>query len=550
MKRLPGTRRKSAGVDPEEAKLNTRLTEMKVEDVNNVESGDQLLINHESVTKMWNPTEGKERIDAGLNFSAELLNQIGNTSGCRVEFAMDGRSIFVRGEIEQAVNKAVAKLNVLNNSVVSHIVFLLSTILILKVFRTSITCTFDFYVPEGDIDALLQILPLKESLGRKLSTTLLPTASPHTKFLQNYMTVEIISEGGFDLQRKVRPRPQGRAESLLWQDYPYTGYGDGSYNGSVYQHGPGATTRPYEGSNDVPANPTVPTVDEWVVQSAAAADNPFAPLEQAEEAPSAGVIADELPIEAAPPVGRARRIKSRKAKGIQGQPIVVPSVAASVISHSTSRSLSKAGSKAGEEHDSQKTGDSVSAKPSVAGATIPVRHLDPPPIEPPFMPAPSAASSDSAQLARAQWEAHLKPDVPANISLLGFDPNEPAGESSNSAHSGGLDTFGIEEKVQRVNEVETRQFRRTMNQQKASTQLGSGNAPLLRSMETSATEILQYARSCAGHTSLDVNLGRLLINHQTGSAEIKRQPFQPNHWHTVFPTQAGRSKLETVFTEM
>ena len=550
MKRLPGTRRKPAGVDLDEARLNTRLTEKKIEDVKNVECGDRLLINHESVTRMWDPSEGNERIDAGLNFSAELLNQIGNTSSCRVEFATNGRSIIVRGEVEQAVNKAVAKLNVLNKSIVSHTVCLLSAMLTRKVFRTSSTCTFEFYVPEGDADALLQMLPLKESFGRKLSTTLLPTASPHTKLLQNYLTIEIVSEGGFDLQRKVRPRPQGRIESSLWQHYPYNGYGDGSYKGSVYQYGPGATTRHYEESNDVPANLTVPTVDEWVVQSAAAADNPFAPLEQAEEAPTVDAIADELPIKPDPPVGRARHIKIRKAKGVQGQPITVPSVATSVVSDSTSRSLSKAGSKADEEHDSQKTRDSVSTEPSIAEATLPVRHLDPPPIEPPFMPAPSIASSDSAQLGRAQWEAHLKPDVPTSISLLGFDPNEPAGEPSNSAYSGGLNPFGVEEKVQRVNEVETRQFRRTMNQQKASTQLGSGNTLLLRSMETSATEILQHARSCAGHTILNVNLGRLLINHQTGSADIKRQPFQPCYWHTVFPTQARSSKLEVFFTEM
>lgn len=425
----------------------------------------------------------------------------------------------------------------------------------------SMSWIFEYYVPEGDLDVLLQMVQMKDSLARKLDTTLFSATSPHVKLLPNYLTIEMVPEDGYCLQPSIRPRPSSRVACRLWDNQPYKSYGDGSYIADIYKYGPGAATRTNEGPNGTPAMPTVPTVDQWVEQSAAAADNPFAPLAPVEEPPEVGVTAEEVNIKHDPPIGRIRHIRTRKAKGIQDLPNVTQSVATSydgmipVHSASSSRSPSKSGSKAGEEYDDPRNEDSASTEPSIVEFLVPNRPLVPPPIEPPFMPDPSVASSEGRHDARPGWEAQTVTNVHTNTLLLGFDPDgpkdlhEPPKQSSKVEVKQNIKPFSIVEKLQQVNEVETRQIRHTMNQQKASNQVGSGNTALLRSFESSASQILRCTRSHVGHVKLRANLGRILINHQTGSAEFKKQQFSPSEWPRVFPTQ-GTGKLDTVFTEM
>lgn len=107
--------------------MDTVLIEANVDDVDNTDGADQLLINHESITKNWNPMLVNERTNIGLNFSAGLLNQVGNVTNCRVELAMDGTNIVVRGESAQNVDIAIAKLNILNGSFVSYALMVYST---------------------------------------------------------------------------------------------------------------------------------------------------------------------------------------------------------------------------------------------------------------------------------------------------------------------------------------------------------------------------------------------------------------------------------------
>ena len=530
--------------------MNTQLSETKVDDVGDVDSTDRLLINHESIVKKWNPAKGDERAHAGLNFNPEVLNQVGNLTSCRVELSMDGMDVLVRGESKQSIEKSIAKLAVLYDSIVSHTVFKCLNMLIPKVCRSA-TCVFEYYIPEGNMDVLLQMVPLKETPGRKLSTTLVSPTSSQAKFLPYYLVIEMISQGGFDLQRKVSPEQRERKECKLWQGYSYKAYGDGSYNAEIYKYGPGNTTSPLnEGSHAIPAIPAVQTVDQWVEQSAAAAEDPFAPLNQAEGPPNVDVAADDPQVEPPPPGGRTRHIKTRKPKGMQGAPIAPASVTTSIVSDSTSRSPTKSGSKTGEEHDNRKASDSASTEPSIADVIIPTRHLKPPPIEPPFMPEPLMTPEDLQQIANAKWEARVVTNVEVDTSVLGFDPNESLKEPLQAEENPSIQSFDGEERFQRVNEAETRQIRQTMNQQKASTQVGVGHNALLKSMEVDAAKIVQYTRSCTGHIKLEVHLGRILVDHQTGSPDFKNQPFSPLQWSKVFSKQDGTSKLETIFTKM
>ena len=547
---MPGTRRRSAGYDPEETKLNTQLSEIKVDDIDKVCSVDQLLINHESISRKWNPTKRDELANAGLNFNPELLNQVGNLTKCRVELTTDGMDVLVRGESEQSIDKTVAKLAVLYDSIVSYTDFTHFHVLIPKVCRSA-NYVFDYYIPEGDLDILMRMVPLRESSGRKLGTTLLLPTSPHVKFLPYYMTLELISEGGSDLQRKASLGHSGRKECKLWQGYPYKAYGDGSYHAEIYKHGPGNTmSQPNQRPQVTPAIPAVQTVDEWVEQSAAAADNPFTPLDQAEGPSKANLATHEQQAEPPPPAGRIRHIKTRKPKGIQGLPFPAPSLTTSVVSDSTSGSPTKSGSKAEEEPDNRNTNESASTEPSIAGALVPIRRLDPPPIEAPYMPEPLLTSEDLQQIAKAKWEARVVTDTEADTSLLGFDPNESLKEPLRAEKDQDIQSFDGKERIQRVNESETRQLKRTMNQQKPSAQTGAGQNALLTSMGADATKILQRARSSSGLVKLEVNLGRILVDHQTGSPDFQNQPFSPAQWSRVFAKQDGTYKLETIFVEM
>ena len=572
---------------------------IKADGVEVVDSTDLLLINHESIIRTWKPARGKERTYGGLNFSADLLSRIGNVTNCRIDLALNEVDLVVRGESKEDVGKATTKLDILHDSAVSSTVYVLPPMLISKMCRTTLASIFDYYIPEGEVDVLLQMSPLKCSLSRKLSTTLLSTSSPYFKLIQNLLTIEMISEGGVDLDRKVRPRPPNTEGSALWQDYPYNAVGNGSYKAEIYHNGPKATLQSSEGSGDTTAKPTIPvihTIDQWVEESAAAADDPFAPIDHVEKPGEINIVADNVQAKPDLSVVRPRHIKVRKPKGLEilPAPAPVPSVATSdygkipTTADGTSRSASKSGSRAGDEHDSWKSDHTTSNESISAKAAMPTSRVNPPPIEPPFMPKQLETSTESYLHNKPTWDVKFLPQFKANTSLLGFDPSEELHERKNEQPNVGArqeftamgpkeeamrvgnqgtnfrtvegkvkqdnkernGLFDIEERLQQVSEVETCQFNHTMNQQKAPTQVGSGNTALLKSFESSTAQLLGWTRSCAELVKLEVHLGRILINHQTGSAEYKNQPFPPNKWSQVFPAHEGSRKMETIFTNM
>lgn len=115
------------GIDPEDTKLDMVHNEAKVDKSDNTGSADQLLINHESISKNWKPMVANERTNNVLHFSAGPLNSIGNVTKCRIELAIDGTNVIVRGESEQNVDTAITKLEVLNSSFVSYTFMIYST---------------------------------------------------------------------------------------------------------------------------------------------------------------------------------------------------------------------------------------------------------------------------------------------------------------------------------------------------------------------------------------------------------------------------------------
>lgn len=84
--------------------------------------------------------------------------------------------------------------------------------------------------------------------------------------------------------------------------------------------------------------------------------------------------------------------------------------------------------------------------------------------------------------------------------------------------------------------------------QKAPSQALSGGNTALKNFEESAKQLLALALPRPGPVVFEVGIGRLLINHQIGSAEFKTKPFTLSEWSSAFPITPGLGRLETRFT--
>ena len=92
------------------------------------------------------------------------------------------------------------------------------------------------------------------------------------------------------------------------------------------------------------------------------------------------------------------------------------------------------------------------------------------------------------------------------------------------------------------------QPRRTMDQKAPSRALSGGNTALPKDFEESAKHLLALALPRRGPVVFEVGIGRLLINHQIGSAEFKTNPFSLSEWFSAFPVKPSLGRLETRFT--
>ena len=152
-----------------------------------------------------------------------------------------------------------------------------------------------------------------------------------------------------------------------------------------------------------------------------------------------------------------------------------------------------------------------------------------PEITAPYMPpSPSIASGPSAKSSGL--------DAP-NDGWQGHIPRGSSGRLFN--------TSALNERPTKPNPA---QPRRTMGQKAPSRALSGGNTALLKDFEESAKQLLALALPRRGPVVFEVGIGRLLINHQIGSAEFKTKPFSLSEWFSAFPVTPGSGRLETRFT--
>ena len=93
-------------------------------------------------------------------------------------------------------------------------------------------------------------------------------------------------------------------------------------------------------------------------------------------------------------------------------------------------------------------------------------------------------------------------------------------------------------------------LKRTMGQKAPSRGLVGGNAARSQKFEEVSRQLLALALPRRGPITFEMGIGRLLINHETGSKEFKAKPFSLPEWSSAFPekTDTNTNKLETIFT--
>lgn len=173
--------------------------------------------------------------------------------------------------------------------------------------------------------------------------------------------------------------------------------------------------------------------------------------------------------------------------------------------------------------------------PNEQSSTSQANIIQAPRIRSPVMPKSKASSHSDDSVHEPSWldSVILNPRVATLIDVPG------------ASHA-------VQDRVQSRREVETREVRRTMNQRKPASPATSSSSMvmLLKSLELATLRFLLLAQQAQGPIKLKMEIGRILIDHQSGSSEFKKKPFSVGEWSSVFPLKEGSRKLATSFTNL
>ena len=551
--RLTGTRLAVAEEDSE-------LDDSGSDSDGSFEAMGEALIPHELVRKEWNL--GDIRDEA-------LLKQIGDLTECRLEPRPEKKSILVKGESLQAVDKALAKLDA---------EWLSGT------RKSTLPLVFDFECTEGEINVMLQLLPLKELRDRRLVTTLVPSSGRLFKGLGNYYIVVMIKDGNVHPVGQPRALDRSTAveqNSKLW--------GDSTSKSS--------RIKPTEGKAPVKATSvTIPNhmtpflppgktgaISQWVEQSAVqSASDPFVPpvppvtlanvaLPHRAQATEPSLLSQPTCREPVSPPKRPARMRRPKGAALEEDPETPQTAEQSVpgslanahmamqsipyantisgadtlppTSSQTATLLVKTGGEAGNETDPlavnklEPSHDKVPiATPSVQTRTPPSQRSQRyklPEVQPPYIPASSASSTIHSN--NSQW-AYAAVSSSKEGQLIDFQTSPSSVERPT-------------DKIKINDEVASRQLKNTMRQRKPSSPVGRGVTGATSNFENATTQLLEIIRSTRGFVNFQTTIGRLLIDPKSGTGEYKKTRFAITQWPQVFPNKPGVVRLQTNFTD-
>lgn len=367
---------------------------------------------------------------------------------------------------------------------------------------------------------------LRELGGRRLPTTLVNLDPVTNKRLGLFLT--IIDRNLIDTPAPIIvPLTSLPTEPcLLWTEHSFKARGDLNKTNILQPQDLIPAL-----NSDSQYRSTHGSLDHWVEQSATAQENPFDPPASRSDHGSTTNATDKAtpstePAAIAPPA-RKRYAKGRKPVGATpkeepAQPLGGSSQEA--LGDSISDVNSRLGSEIANEAVTEDLLEPIVDQP---------QHMTPPTIAPPYMPAippPLIREED-------MWSHQFNGRVRTLINAV--------------AVVGGR----VEERVQPVNEVETRNLETTMAQRKAPPESNHSRVQLLdllERLETITTTILTVARCSPGPTKMRMHIGRLLLDPRSGSKEYKTSAFPIEAFYRAFPNKIEQfgNKLESLFTRM
>lgn len=157
--------------------------------------------------------------------------------------------------------------------------------------------------------------------------------------------------------------------------------------------------------------------------------------------------------------------------------------------------------------------------------------------------------------------APLRPIL--RLRILNTEKPEPGQSSSEaSVASKAKSDKAPSETLQTANEVETRDFKRTMGQQKpapkkektvngSSTKENRAMKPdksNFQKLNAAAENVLEGAMYFRGQVKLEVQIGRLMLNNI--SNQLRKTPFTVEEWPTIFAARETPHVPSSVFTNM
>lgn len=413
----------------------------------------------------------------------------------------------------------------------------------------SFPLTFSFPIMEGSLAPMLEMVALKDLKDNRVETTLLSPESSSTSIRRTALVVSMIQAGELVplKQSAVQLIPE---EKSLWTDFPIQSFGTKT---GISQESLEATIPVADSAS---ANDSASPTALWVQRAGQSHYlDPFQPDPQTQEP----AIQDQLegmryraPLEPTPTPVKPPTKRSRAARGSSkaartsameedasvATEVVTPGTTSTVIPP-VSPVLAQTVSSIETRVEAQSRfgtilEDITTRSPTAKENQRPFDDVTAPMIESPrnaplepvssadfVVPSTSAIQGKPARL--TEWQSKRVRGVKAGILV---DVQEELEDATSK-----------------------RDLRRTMGQKKSRKGLTGSNTELIQDFETAARQVLDVALLCQGPITIEVRIGRLLLNPQGISTELKR-PFAVAEWSSAFPTKNGvnGNARETVFT--
>lgn len=371
---------------------------------------------------------------------------------------------------------------------------------------------------------------LKELGGRRLPTTLVKFDPAIIKVMGSLLTVVDRNLIDFPAPIMVPVIFLPSEPCLLWTEHSFKARGD--LNKDAISQPQDLMPPPFTLHPDPPHRiPTHGSLDHWVEQSAAAQENPFDPpagrSNQGSLTHGAGKATHSTEPAAIAPPARKRYAKGRKPVG--ATPKEEPAQPLRGSSQEThGDGTSDVNSRFGSEHATDAVTEDL-LEPTVDQP----QHMTPPTIAPPYMPAIPPPLVHEEDI----WSRPFTGRVSTLINTVAVVGAR------------------VEERVQSVNEAETRNLETTMAQRKAPPDSKESRIQLLHlleRLEALTTLILKVARFSHGPLKMRMHIGRILIDPKSGSQEYMRKMFSIEAFYRAFPNKLEYygNKIESLFTRM